>query len=116
MRVRRRLVRDRRCASPSIRTSSAGERLAGGGREDGLDRPVLAGGEAEDLALALDDEPDGDGLHAAGRQAALDLLGEQRAQRVADQAVDDAARLLRVDEVHVDLARVARTPRGSPIR
>ena len=34
------------------------------------------------------------------------LRDEQRAQRVADQAVDDAARLLRVDEVHVDLARV----------
>ena len=62
---------------------------------------------AGDLALALDDEADGDRLDAPGRQAAADLLArQQRAQRVADQAVDDAARLLRVDEVHVDLARV----------
>ena len=83
-----------------------GERLAGCGREDRLDRPVLARREAADLALALDDQADGDRLDAPGRQAALDLLAEERAQRVADQAVDDAARLLGVDEVHVDLARV----------
>ena len=34
------------------------------------------------------------------------LRDEQRAQRVADQPVDDPARLLRVDEVLVDVARV----------
>ena len=62
--------------------------------------------KARDLALALDDEADGDRLDATGRQAAADLARQQRAQRVADQAIDDAARLLRVDEVHVDLARV----------
>ena len=83
-----------------------GERLAGGGREDRLDRPVLARREGPDLALALDDQADGDRLDAPRRQAALDLLAEQRAERVADEAVDDPARLLGVDEVHVDLARV----------
>ena len=31
----------------------------------------------------------------------------QRAERVADQAVHDAPRLLRVHEVHVDVARMA---------
>ena len=47
-----------------------GERLAGRGREDRLDRPVLAGGEGIDLALAFDDEADRDRLDAAGGQAA----------------------------------------------
>ena len=35
-----------------------------------LDRPVLAGGEGVDLALALDHEADGDRLDATGGQAA----------------------------------------------
>ena len=83
-----------------------GERVAGGRREDRLDRPVLAGGERIDLALALDDEPDRDRLDAAGRQAAADLARQQRAERVADEPVDDPAGLLRVDEVAVDVARV----------
>ena len=75
------------------------ERLAVGRGEERLDRPVLAGGEGADLALALDDEAHGDRLDAAGRQAAADLAREQRAERVADQAVDDPPRLLGVDEV-----------------
>ena len=83
-----------------------GERVAGGRREDRLDRPVLAGGEGIDLALALDDEPDRHRLDAAGRQAAADLARQQRAQRVADEPVDDPAGLLRVDQVAVDVARV----------
>ena len=83
-----------------------GERLAGGGRQDRLDRPVLARGERLDLALALDDETDGDRLDAPGRQPAADLARQERAERVADEAVDDPARLLGVDEVLVDVARV----------
>jgi hypothetical protein len=82
------------------------EALAGGGVEERLDRPVLAGAERADLALALDDESDSDGLDAAGRQPAAHLAREQRAQCVADEAVDDAPGLLGIDQVHVDRARV----------
>ena len=82
------------------------EALAGRGLEDRPDRPVLAGGEGVDLALALDDQADRHRLDAPGRQPAADLARQQRAERVADEAVDDAARLLGVDEVHVDVARV----------
>ena len=83
-----------------------GERLAALGREDRLERPVLAGGERLDLPLALDDEPHRDGLDAAGRQAGADLPAQERAQRVADEPVDDPAGLLGVDEVRVDVARM----------
>jgi hypothetical protein len=55
-----------------------------------------------DLALAVDDDADGDRLDASGRQAGPNLSPEQRAQRVAHQPVDDAARLLGVDEILVD--------------
>ena len=82
------------------------EPLAALGLEERLDRPVLARHEARDLALALDDEADRDGLDAAGRQPAADLARQERAQRVADEPVDDPPGLLGVDEVLVDVARV----------
>ena len=80
------------------------EPLAARRLEDRLDRPVLACDEARDLALALDDQADGHGLDTAGREAAADLARQERAQHVADEAVDDAPGLLGVDEVLVDLA------------
>ncbi len=58
------------------------------------------------LAFALHDEPEGRGLHAAGRQTAADFLPKHGGNEVADQAVEDAARLLGLDQTLVDLARV----------
>ncbi len=82
------------------------EGLTGRGREDRLDRPVFLALEGPDLALPLDDEPDGDGLDATGRQPGADLPGDERAERVADDPVDDPPGLLGVDEVEVDPARM----------
>ena len=76
------------------------------GRERGPQGPVLAGAEGLDLALALDDQPHGHRLDAARREAAADLARDERAEGVADHAIDDAARLLGVDEVDVDRARM----------
>jgi hypothetical protein len=45
-------------------------------------------------------------LHATGGQSALDLLPKKWADRVADYAVQDSARLLCVDQVHVDVTRM----------
>ena len=92
--------------SPSMRTSSAAKRSPCRRRQDRLERPVLAGDERADLALPLDDEPHGDGLDAAGRQAAPDLARQERAEGVADETVDDSSRLLRIDQVLVDAPRV----------
>ena len=83
-----------------------GERLAGRGRQDRLDRPVLAGREGIDGALALHDQADRDRLDTARGQAAHDLARQERAQGVAHEPVDDAPGLLGVDEVLVDVARV----------
>jgi hypothetical protein len=60
--------------------------------------------EVLDLAFAFDDKHDGDRLHAAGRELALDLFPQQAGKLPADQAVEHAARLLGVDEVHIDRA------------
>ena len=71
---------------------------------------VLLRLERVDLALALDEEPQRDGLHPArGERAAVgagDVLPQERRHLVAHDAVEDAPRLLRVHERHVDSARL----------
>src|ERR1700747_703909 len=69
--------------------------------------PPLGGAEGDPLALALHDEARGDRLDAAGRKPAHDLLPEDRRDLVAVEPVEDAPRLLRVDEPLVDVARLS---------
>ena len=75
-------------------------------REVGVERPVLLGLERLDLALALHDEPHRDRLHAPGGEPAPHLLPEDGADLVADEPVEDAARLLRVELLPVEVDRV----------
>ena len=65
-----------------------------------------ASAEGDPLALLGDHQPGGDGLHPPGGEAGHDLLPQHRADLVAVETVEDAARLLGLDEVHVELARV----------
>ena len=58
------------------------------------------------LALALNDEPYGNALHASCRQGRLNLAPEHGRKLEAHKAVEHAARLLRVDKVHVKVARM----------
>src|SRR5438093_1604493 len=74
--------------------------------EGRADRPVLLGLELADLVLAVDDDPQSDRLHAAGGEAAAHLVPEERAQLVADEAVEDPARLLGIDLLGIDRARM----------
>src|SRR5690242_5758944 len=74
--------------------------------EPRFDRPVLDRLERLDLALALDDHADRDRLHAAGGQPAADLLPEQRRELIADQAIENPPRGLRLEQLLVDLGRV----------
>src|SRR5205823_3603835 len=71
------------------------------------DRPVFGRLEGLDLAFTLADDAHGDRLHAARRQAATDLLPQDWADLVADEAVEDAARLLRFVEIAIELLRIA---------
>src|SRR5262245_23130681 len=70
------------------------------------DRPVFGFNEGQNVALALDDQSHGHGLDASGRKPAPDLVPQQRADLVPDQAVEHAARLLRVYQVVVDFSRM----------
>ena len=91
-------------AAPSIRTSSAAKTAPSAVARSASIVQYSRAVNARDLALALDDEPDGDRLDPAGRQARADLAAQERAQGVADEAVDDPPGLLGVDEVRVDVA------------
>ena len=72
--------------------------------EPGVDRPVLDRDERFDLVFALADDPQSNRLHPSGGETPPDLLPQQVRDLVADEPVDDAARLLRVDPAAVDLA------------
>ena len=69
------------------------------------DRPVFLGLERLDLPFPLDDEAQRDRLHAPRRETVADLIVQKRRELVAHEAVEHAARLLRVDEVVIDRAR-----------
>src|SRR5690606_35957798 len=73
----------------------------------GVDRPILAGLKARDLFLALADHAQRRALHASGGGARkARLLPQQRREIEADQIIERAPRLLRVDEVLGDGARL----------
>ena len=82
-------------------------RLAG--VEQGVDGPVFLRNESADFLFALDDQAESNGLDAPGGKAAADFIPEQGRDFVADDAVEDAASLLRVHEVGVDLARMLKS-------
>ncbi|MCY1518680.1 hypothetical protein D9M68_534030 [compost metagenome] len=75
-----------------------------GGAEVSVHFPVLFRHEGADLALALHHQLHRHRLHTAGGQAAGDLLPEQRRDHVAHHAVEEAARLLGVDAVDIEVA------------
>ena len=79
-----------------------GEGLAFPVFERGLHRPVLLRDKSRDLPLALYDDARGDGLDSSGGKSALDRLPEEGTELIADDTVKDPARLLTVDQIHID--------------
>jgi hypothetical protein len=74
--------------------------------EQRLDGPVLDRLESADLPLALDDEPQRDGLYATRGDPLLHRLPEHGAGLVADEPVEHASRLLGLDFLVVDRTRL----------
>ena len=84
-----------------------GEAVARLGLELDLDGPVFAGPEGLDLGLAFADEAQRHRLHPPGRAAARQFAPQHRRQGEADQIIEGAAGEIGVDQLAVDLARVA---------
>ena len=85
-----------------------GARVGVSGIELGEQIPVLGALKRHALPLALDDDAGGHRLHAAGGQPRHDLLPQHRGHLVAVEAVEDAAGLLGIDKIGVELAGVFR--------
>src|SRR5439155_1465753 len=75
--------------------------------EAGRDRPIFFRLKGLDLALALTDDAHRHRLHASSREAAADLFPQYRADLIADEAVENASRLLCFIEVAIELLRMA---------
>ena len=82
----------------------------------GPDDPIRFRNETEDLLFALADQPQRDGLHAAGAQAPPDAAPQHGTHRVTDQPVENTTGLLRIDEVTVDLPRMLKSLPDRPCR
>ena len=76
------------------------------GAELGRHTEVRLAYEVFDFLLALHDEAHSHALHASGAQRGFDFAPEDGADFVANQAVEHAASLLGVHQVHVNLTRV----------
>ena len=75
-------------------------------RESRIDRPVLGAHMRHAVALTGDHEARGHRLHTASRQGRANLAPQEGRDLVAVEAVEDAAGLLRVHKVGVQVARV----------
>ena len=93
-------------ASPSSRTSVAAKEKPSAAAASASTGPGVPRHEALDLGLALADQAQSHRLHPARRTAAGQLAPQHRRQAVADQVVERAPRLPRLDQVHVDRAGV----------
>ena len=83
-----------------------GLRIGDAGVQLGADVPVPGAAERHALPLALDDDAGRHRLHPAGRQLRGHLLPQHRADLIAVEPVQDAAGLLCVDQIGVQVARV----------
>ena len=92
---------------PSRWVRRARELLAARRQEVDVDGPVFLRLERLDLALALADQAERHRLHAAGRPAARQLAPEHGREREADQVVERAAREIGLDQLAVQVARMA---------
>ena len=75
----------------------------------GIDGPVFLLHKVADFLFAVDNQLDDHRLHPACRQTRLDRFPQEGTELIAHQAVEDAAGLLRVDQVDVDVARSCHT-------
>ena len=91
-------------APPKPDQRGAEARRRGGVGEGAVDPPPGGGAEAHAGPLALDHHPGGHALHPPGRQPRHDLAPQHRGHLVAVEAVEDAARLLGVDQAAVEVA------------
>ena len=110
----------RRLEVPALCDASALERDESRLECPGIERcekiPVLGGTERHPLPLTLHDETRRHRLHASCRKPPRHLLPQHGRHLVAVEAVEDPARLLRVDKPLVDASCLVESPRDGVLR
>ena len=71
-----------------------------------INRPVFRRNERRDLCLPVCNHAQRDRLHTPRRKTSLDFRPEERGDLVSYHTVENASRLLCVDKIHIDLARI----------
>ena len=69
----------------------------------GIQRPVFLGNKCPDLIFPVHNQTGGNGLNTAGRQAATDLLPQQRGQLVTHNSVQNTTGLLGIYQIIIDV-------------
>ena len=70
------------------------------------DRPVFHRVECVNLTFTVNDQPQSHRLNAPGREAATHFFPQDWAYAVPNQPIQHTPRLLGIDQIHVDRARV----------
>ena len=80
-----------------------------------VDCPVFLLFEGLNFALAVNNQPQRNGLHAPGRESAANFVPQQGRDLISHKAVEHAPCLLRVDKIAVDIARMLESFLHSPL-
>src|SRR5207253_7236688 len=83
--------------------------------EVSVDCPVFLLFEGLNFALAVNNQPQRNGLHAPGRESAANFVPQQGRDLISHKAVEHAPCLLRVDKIAVDIARMLESFLHSPL-
>jgi hypothetical protein len=75
-----------------------------GGEEGSLEIPVRSRAEPHALPLPLDEDPHCRALHPSRREAGADHLPQHRRHFVPEEPIEDATRLLGIDQTPVEVA------------
>ena len=81
-----------------------------------INRPILHRIEVVDLLLALDDQPQRNGLHTSGRKPTPYLVPQQRRYLISHQPVQHPSRLLRVHKVFIHITSLQKRSLHSLLR
>ena len=104
-------LRDERCEEIlTLQATGLATRLAAVRRlQQRLDGPVFLRHKCADLVLAVHDQTGCNALHTACGQTALDLAPQERRQLIANDSIENAACLLCIYQIDINIARVLDT-------
>ena len=75
-------------------------------RQRRIDRPIFFLFKRPNFPFAVNNQPQRNRLHTPGGNSATNLIPQQRRNLVTDQPIQNASRLLRINQIAIDFARM----------